>query len=121
VGDASKPFRTIEIVMKDGDGTMSYAPDRVEVRKGEQIKFVIRNEGQLDHEVLIDSFANNQKHKADMEKDPGMDHEEPNGARLKPGAGKELIWRFTKAGTFEFACLIPGHYEAGMKGVIVVR
>ncbi|HEX6000413.1 MAG TPA: cupredoxin family protein [Hyphomicrobiaceae bacterium] len=120
-GDAAKPFRTIEIVMKEGDGSMSFAPDRVEARKGEQIKFVIRNEGQLEHELLIDSFAKNQEHKAEMEKHPDMDHDEPNGTRLKPAARKELIWRFARAGTFEFACLIPGHYEAGMKGVIVVQ
>jgi uncharacterized cupredoxin-like copper-binding protein len=92
-GDATKPIRTIEIVMKEGDGSMSFAPDRVEARKGEQIKFVIRNEGQLEHELLIDSFANNQKHKAEMEKHPDIDHDEPNGTRLKPAASKELIWR----------------------------
>jgi uncharacterized cupredoxin-like copper-binding protein len=120
-GDAAKPYRTVEIVMKEGDGTMSYAPERIEARKGEQIKFVIRDEGQLDHELLIDSFLNNQKHKAEMETDQHMDHEEPNGARLKPAARKELIWRFTRSGTFEFACLLPGHYEAGMKGVVVVQ
>src|SRR5262249_11711130 len=104
-----------------GADTMSYAPDRIEAKKGEQIKFVLRNEGQVDHEFLIDSFANNTKHKAKMEKDPDMDHEEANGARLKPSARKELLWRFTRAGTFEFACLLPGRYETGMKGVIVVR
>jgi uncharacterized cupredoxin-like copper-binding protein len=100
---------------------MSFAPERIEARKGEQIKLVVRNDGQLEHELLIDSFANNQKHKAEMERMPDMDHEEPNGVRVKPAARKELIWRFTRAGTFEFACLIPGHYEAGMKGVVVVR
>jgi uncharacterized cupredoxin-like copper-binding protein len=120
-GDVAKPFRTVEIVMREGDGTTSFAPERIEARKGEQIKFVVRNDGQLEHELLIDSFANNQKHKAEMERMPDMDHEEPNGVRVKPAARKELIWRFTRAGTFEFACLIPGHYEAGMKGVVVVR
>jgi uncharacterized cupredoxin-like copper-binding protein len=120
-GDPTKPFRTIEIVMKEVDGSMLFAPHRVEARRGEQIKFVIRNEGQLEHELLIDSFAKNQEHKAEMEKHPDMDHDEPNGTRLKPAARKELVWRFTKAGSFEFACLIPGHYEAGMKGVIVVQ
>src|SRR5262249_40146408 len=99
--------------MKEEDGTMSFAPDRVEARKGEQIKVVIRNEGQLDHELLIDSFANNQNHKAEMEKDRDMDHAEPNGARLKPGARTELIWRFSKVGTFEFACLIPARDASG--------
>ncbi|MBO0764381.1 MAG: cupredoxin domain-containing protein [Hyphomicrobiaceae bacterium] len=97
-GDAAKPLRTVEIVMTDG--TMSYAPNRIEARKGEQVKFVIWNEGQVDHEILIDSFANNQKHKAEMEKNPELDLEEPNGARLKPAAREELIWRFTRAGTF---------------------
>jgi uncharacterized cupredoxin-like copper-binding protein len=120
-GDARKPFRTIEIVMKEGDGTMAFVPDRLEARKGEQIKFVIRNEGQLEHELLIDSFANTAKHKAEMEKNSEMAHEEPNGTRLKPGGRTELIWRFSKTGTFEIACLIPGHYETGMKGVVVVR
>lgn len=63
---------------------MSFAPDRIEARKGEQIKLVIRNEGELDHEILIDTFANNQRHKAEMQKNPDMNHEEPNGVRLKP-------------------------------------
>jgi uncharacterized cupredoxin-like copper-binding protein len=56
-----------------------------------------------------------------MEDAPEMAHEEPNGARLKPNASAEILWRFTKAGTFELACLIPGHYETGMKGTLVVK
>jgi uncharacterized cupredoxin-like copper-binding protein len=120
-GDAGKPFRTVEIVMREGDGSMAFAPNRLEAKQGEQIKLVIRNEGQLEHELLIDSFANNARHKAEMEMHPDMGHAEPNGVRLKPGASTELIWRFSKAGTFELACLIPGHYETGMKGVVVVR
>ena len=56
-----------------------------------------------------------------MEKNAEMEHEEPNGARLKPNASKEILWRFTKAGTFEFACLLPGHYETGMKGIVLVK
>ncbi|HWB44985.1 MAG TPA: cupredoxin family protein [Hyphomicrobiaceae bacterium] len=120
-GDVRKPFRTVVIVMKDAGGSMSYAPDRIEVKKGEQIKFLIRNEGVIDHEFLLDSVANNARHKAEMEKDPDMAHEEPNGARLKPTANHELLWHFSKAGTFEFACLLPGHYESGMKGMVVVK
>ena len=120
-GDAKKSFRTIEILMKDGAGTMSFAPERIEVKKGEQIKFVLKNVGQVDHEFLVDSVANNARHKVEMEKNPDMAHEEPNGARLKPAESRQLLWRFSKAGTFEFACLLPGHYESGMKGVVVVR
>jgi uncharacterized cupredoxin-like copper-binding protein len=120
-GDPKKPFRVVEIMMTDGPGTMAYKPDKIEVRKGEQIKLTIKNAGMVDHEFLIDSFANNAKHKKEMEKNPEMEHDEPNGARLKPNTTAEILWRFTKAGTFEFACLIPGHYETGMKGTIVVK
>jgi uncharacterized cupredoxin-like copper-binding protein len=120
-GDPRKPFRTVEIVMTDGPGTMAYTPARLEVRKGEQIKFVLRNVGMVDHEFLIDSSANNARHKKEMEANPEMAHAEPNGARLEPNATAEILWRFTKAGTFEFACLIPGHYETGMKGTFIVK
>jgi uncharacterized cupredoxin-like copper-binding protein len=100
---------------------MTYAPNKVEVRKGEQIKFVLKNTGDLAHEFLIDSFENNARHKVEMEKNPEMEHDEPNGARVEPKKGAEILWRFSKAGTFEFACLIPGHYETGMKGTVVVK
>jgi uncharacterized cupredoxin-like copper-binding protein len=120
-GDPKKPFRTVEIFMTDGPGTMAYKPERIDVKKGEQIKFVLKNVGMVDHEFLIDSFDNNAKHKIEMEKNPEMEHDEPNGARLKPNASAEILWRFTKAGTFEFACLIPGHYETGMKGTFIVK
>ena len=120
-GDPKKPFRVVEITMTDGPGTMSYSPDKIQVRKGEQIKFVLKNTGYLPHEFLLDSFENNAKHKIEMAKNPEMEHDEPNGKRLEPKKADEVLWRFTKAGTFEFACLIQGHYETGMKGVIVVK
>lgn len=120
-GDPKKPFRVVEITMTDGPGTMSYSPDKIDVRKGEQIKFVLKNTGHLAHEFLLDSFENNAKHKIEMAKNPEMEHDEPNGKRLEPKKADEVLWRFTKGGTFEFACLIPGHYETGMKGVIVVK
>jgi uncharacterized cupredoxin-like copper-binding protein len=120
-GKSGKAARVVEIVMSEGPGTMTYSPDRIEVRKGELIRFVLKNAGQLRHELLIDSFENNARHKAEMAKSPDMSHEEPNGRHVEPGQSAELLWRFTKAGTFEYACLIPGHYESGMKGVIVVK
>jgi uncharacterized cupredoxin-like copper-binding protein len=120
-GDPKKPFRVVEITMTDGPGTMSYSPDKIEVRKGEQIKFVLKNTGYLAHEFLLDSFENNAKHKIEMQKNPEMEHDDPNGKRLEPKKSAEVLWRFTKSGTFEFACLIPGHYETGMKGTIVVK
>jgi uncharacterized cupredoxin-like copper-binding protein len=119
-GDPKKPARTIEIKMEEGSGTMAYTPSRVEVKKGEQIRFVISNTGELAHEFLLDSVEHNAKHKIAMQKNPEMDHDDPNGKRLEPKKTSEILWKFDKEGTFEFACLIPGHYEAGMHGVVVV-
>jgi uncharacterized cupredoxin-like copper-binding protein len=120
-GDPRKPFRVIEVTMTDGPGTMSFAPSKIELRKGEQIKFVLKNTGYLAHEFLLDSFENNAKHKLQMEKNPEMEHDDPNGKRVDSKKSAEILWRFTKAGTFEFACLIPGHYETGMKGTVIVK
>lgn len=120
-GDPKKPNRVIEITMREGSGTMSYEPNHIEVKKGEQITFVLLNAGALAHEFLLDSFENNAKHKLEMQKNPEMEHDDPNGKRVDSKNDAKILWRFTKAGTFEFACLIPGHYEAGMKGTIVVK
>lgn len=120
-GDPAKPARVIEMNMLEGKGTMSYMPNRIEVTKGEQIRFVISNAGELDHEFMLDSIENNAKHKAAMEKNPEMEHDDPNGRRLEPQGTSEVLWKFDTVGSFEFACLIPGHYEAGMHGVVVVK
>jgi uncharacterized cupredoxin-like copper-binding protein len=120
-GDPKKPSRVVEVVMQEGGGKMLYVPDRIEVKRGEQIKFVLRNVGELDHEFMVDTEAHNQKHAELMQEHPDMEHDDPNGKRLKPKSSAELIWHFTKRGTFEYACLHAGHYEAGMKGAIVVK
>jgi uncharacterized cupredoxin-like copper-binding protein len=121
-GDPKKPARTVEVVMTETeDGRMLYVPDRVEAKRGEQIRFVLRNAGKVDHEFMLDSVANNAKHKIEMQKNPDMEHDDPNGKRLAPGGAGEILWRFSKAGSFEFACLIPGHYESGMHGKAVVK
>ena len=120
-GNPKKPARTVEVTMKEGDGTMAFVPDKVEVKRGEQIRFVIRNVGELPHEFVLASTADNLKHAALMQKYPDMEHDDPNGKTLQPKANAEIVWRFTKRGEFEFACLIPGHREAGMTGKIVVK
>ena len=119
-GNPKRPFRVIDVKMGEGDGKMFYVPDRIEVQRGEQIKFVIRNEGGLKHEFMLDTVAANAKHAIAMQKNPEMQHDDPNGKQAEPSKTVEMLWRFTKVGSFEFACLIPGHYEAGMKGVVVV-
>lgn len=113
--------RVVEISMTDNDGDFAYMPNSIAVKKGEQIDFVLRNAGALDHEFKLDSPENNAKHKTEMGKNPEMEHDDANAKRLAPGQSEHLIWKFSKAGTFEFACLIPGHYEAGMHGVIKVE
>lgn len=119
-GDPAKPFRVIDVAMTEGDGTMAYDPPSINAKLGEQVKIVLRNKGALDHEFMLDSVEQNAKHRIAMQKNPEMEHDDPNGRRLKPAGASEILWKFSRAGTFEFACLIPGHSEAGMKGVVIV-
>jgi uncharacterized cupredoxin-like copper-binding protein len=120
-GNPKRPARVVVVTMREGAGTMTYVPEKLEVRKGEQIRFRLKNEGELAHEFLLASTEENLKHAEEMKKNPEMEHDEPNGKRLEPKASAEVVWKFTKAGTFEYGCLIPGHREAGMTGIIVVK
>ena len=120
-GDASKPARIVPITMQEGDGKMMFMPNKIEVKKDEQIKFVIRNSGALDHEFVLASTADNLKHAELMKKYPDMEHDDPNAKRVAPGKVDNIVWKFTKAGTFEFSCLIPGHRESGMLGTVIVK
>lgn len=120
-GDPKKPARVVQVIMKEDDGKMMFIPNKIEVRRGEQIKFIIRNAGEIDHEFVLATREANQKHAEEMRKNPDMEHEDPNMAKLAPKKSGELVWKFTKAGTFEFGCLMPGHYEAGMIGTVIVK
>ena len=85
-GDPKKPARTVEVVMKETeDGNMLFAPDRVEAKRGEQVRFVLKNAGKVDHEFILDTPERNAKHKIEMRKNPDMEHDDPNGKRLAPG------------------------------------
>lgn len=120
-GNPKKPARTVAVIMTDSDGTMKFIPDRLDVKKGEQVRFIIENKGVLKHEFTLASVQDNDKHAELMKKYPGMEHDDPNAKSVDPGKTAEILWRFSKAGTFEFACLIPGHREAGMHGTVVVK
>ncbi|MPZ55278.1 MAG: copper resistance protein [Rhizobiales bacterium] len=120
-GNPKKPARIVQVVMREGDGKMMFIPDRVEVRRGEQVRFILRNNGELDHEFVLATKEENVKHAEEMKKNPDMEHDDPNAKRLKPKKKDEFVWRFTKGGTFEFGCLIPGHREAGMIGTVFVK
>ncbi len=120
-GDPAKPSRVVEVEMLEANGKMLFKPDRIEVERGEQIRFVLRNSGDLEHEFVIGTVEENRKHAEMMLKFPEMEHDDPNSLHLEPGQEGELLWQFTQPGEFEFACLIAGHLEAGMHGDIVVR
>ena len=120
-GNPKKPARVVAVTMSEGDGKMLFIPDKVDIRKGEQVRFIIRNNGALTHEFMLASVKDNDKHAELMKKYPDMEHDDPNGKTIEPGKTAEIIWRFSKAGLFEFACLIPGHREAGMHGAVNVK
>lgn len=109
--------RTIEVRMSDD---MRFKPARIEVREGETIRFVVRNAGGVLHEMVIGTEQELREHAALMQKFPGMEHEEPSMTHVKPRERGSIVWNFNRPGTFQFACLLPGHYEAGMKGTLVV-
>ena len=116
-GNPRKPAREIVVLMNE----MDYSPAVIEVKRGEQIHFVLRNVGTEAHEFLLATTAENLKHGEAMKKNPDMEHDEPNGLRLPAKKSGEILWKFSKAGTFEYACLIPTHRESGMVGKIIVK
>ena len=116
-GDAGKVKRTIKISMSDA---MRFTPDRIEVKKGETVRISLTNTGTVLHEMVIGTKKELEEHAALMVKFPTMEHEEPYMAHVPAGKTGEIIWTFNKAGEFDFACLIAGHYSSGMVGKIVV-
>ena len=121
-GDPARPAKAVAVtLMEKPDGTMVISPARLDVTLGEQVRFEVKNAGKVTHEFMLDSAAYNARHKLAMQKNPEMEHDDPNGKTLDPGASTRILWRFSKPGSFEFACLIAGHYEAGMHGIVTVR
>jgi uncharacterized cupredoxin-like copper-binding protein len=116
-GDPKAARRTIEVGMTDN---MRFSPDNIEVRQGETVKFVVRNAGKVMHEFVIGTKKDLDEHAAMMVKFPTMEHDEPYMAHVGPGKTGEIVWTFNRAGEFEFACLIAGHYQGGMVGTIKV-
>jgi uncharacterized cupredoxin-like copper-binding protein len=117
-GDAKAVRRTVEVQMSDA---MRFTPERLSVKLGETVRFRVRNEGRVMHEFVIGTLQENARHAELMVKFPDMEHDEPYMAHVPPGQTGEIIWTFNRAGRFEFACLIAGHYQGGMKGVITVE
>jgi uncharacterized cupredoxin-like copper-binding protein len=117
-GDPSKVSRTIEIAMDD---SMRYTPGKIDVKAGETIRFFVKNAGKIQHEMVIGSMDELKEHAEMMRKMPGMEHAEPNMITLKSGQRGGIVWKFDKPGAVDFACLMPGHMEAGMVGKVKVE
>jgi uncharacterized cupredoxin-like copper-binding protein len=116
-GAAAQVVRTIEVDMND---SMRFSPDSIEVKTGDTIRFIVTNSGRIRHEMVFGTDAQLKSHYVAMLKNPGMKHTDANQISLAPGKSGDLIWQFSQAGTISFACLEPGHYDAGMKGSVKV-
>ena len=117
-GDARKVQRTITLRMTDD---MRFTPRHIEVREGETVRLRAENKGQVLHEIVIGTKPELDAHAEMMAKHPGMEHDEPYMAHVGAGKKGDIVWQFNRAGQFDFACLIAGHYQAGMTGTITVR
>jgi len=116
-GDASKVTRTVTVDMTDD---MRFHSSKIAVKQGETIRFVARNSGKVKHEMVLGTMKDLKDHYEVMKKNPEMEHAEDNMVTVAPGKSGEIIWQFTKAGKVDFACLQPGHFDAGMKGQVNV-
>ena len=116
--DPKRTSRTIRIEMSDA---MRYSPAEITVRRGETVRFLLQNNGKLTHEFVLGTLPELQAHGELMQKFPDMEHDEPYMAHVAPGGTGELGWQFTRAGEFHYGCLLPGHFEAGMIGRVIVE
>lgn len=117
-GDPTKISRTLRVDMAD---TMRFTPAEITVRRGETVRLVATNTGRVLHEMVLGTPQELEEHAALMKRFPGMEHEEAHMTHVKPGHSGEIVWQFTKPGEFRFACLVPGHFEAGMVGKVFVK
>ena len=116
-GDPKKVTRTVKIDMSDA---MRFAPAELTIKQGETIRFDVRNNGKIMHEMVLGTMKELKEHAELMKKHPTMEHEEPYMAHVAPGKSETMVWQFTKPGEFFYGCLIPGHFEAGMVGKVMV-
>lgn len=117
-GQLSNVTRTVTIGMAD---TMRFTPGDLVVERGQTVKIIARNDGEVLHEIVLGTREEIEKHRAAMRDEPGMAHGAPYMAHVAPGESQQIIWQFDRPGKFEFACLLPGHYESGMTGSLTVE
>jgi uncharacterized cupredoxin-like copper-binding protein len=117
-GDPQKVSRTIALDLSDA---MRFAPDELVVNQGETVRFRLENSGKIMHEMVLGTMRNLEAHAQVMRKDSGVHHHgAANMVHVAPGKTAELVWQFTNPGEFHYGCLVPGHFEAGMRGRITV-
>lgn len=116
-GAISRVNRTVPIVMND---EMRFIPDHITVKQGETVRFTLKNTGTMDHEFVLGTEQELTRHKELMKKFPEMEHDDPNMITVAPGKTDVIVWHFTRKGNVDFACLLPGHFDDGMKGSIKV-
>ena len=115
---SARPERTTDVRMADREHAMA---GHIVLKRGETVRFVVRNDGKLMHEMVIGTIKELKDHAELMKRFPGMEHDEPYMAHVAPGKEGEIVWQFTRAGEFHYACLVPGHMEAGMIAKITVK
>lgn len=120
-GTATEVDRTIQIEA----GDIHFDRERIKVREGETVRFVVTNTGQLLHDFTLGTPELQKQHRKEMAQ-MAMNgnhmhaHAAPNAVALASGETETLIWTFDEAESFQFACNVPGHYEAGMYGEIAI-
>jgi uncharacterized cupredoxin-like copper-binding protein len=117
-GDPNRVTMSVGLAMLD---TMRFVPDRIEVRVGENVRLMVRNNGKVQHEMVLGSLDELKRHAEMMRGHPDMKHDEPHMAHVAPDKIEWIVWTFNRPGEFYYGCLVPGHFEAGMLGKIVVR
>lgn len=113
-----KVARDVYVTLTD---EMRFTPSYLEVKQNEMIRFVVINKGRLKHEFVLGQEADLRRHEVEMLKMSESAHAHAGMIHLKAGQTGHLVWKFTSAGQVFFACLQPGHYNAGMKGIVVVK
>ena len=116
-GTSKSVTDTIAINLTDA---MRFSPDTVAIHHGNTVRFRITNIGKLPHEFVLGTQAEIKEHAEMMRRMPGMVHTDASSVRVAPGKTADIIWKFSRSGKFFYACLLPGHWEAGMQGTVIV-
>lgn len=120
IGQAGKTSKVSRVIKIDMTNAMKFTPESINVKQNETVRFVIKNSGRIKHELVFGSEKQLKEHYEMMKKTPNMNHADENQVTVMPGKTGEIIWQFSKPGVVKFGCLQPGHYDAGMKGTVVV-